>query len=100
MIRPCAVCRPSACTSVMKASSAARFWPPLTMPNSDACLIELMVSLPALASPMILARDACACSRNDEKSVPGKGWRTWPSTLPPFFTTTAAVSRSSASPKA
>src|SRR5207253_10554988 len=45
-------------------------------PNSAACLIELMVSLPALARPMILALEACACSRNDEKSVPGNGWRT------------------------
>jgi len=39
----------------------------------DACLIELTVSAPALASPMILAFDACACSRNEEKSVAGKG---------------------------
>ena len=53
-------------------SRPARFWPPLTMPNSDACLIELMVSPPALARPMILAFDDCACSRNDEKSVPVK----------------------------
>ena len=28
MIRPCAVFRPSACTSVMKTSRPARFWPP------------------------------------------------------------------------
>src|SRR5262249_47179330 len=100
MISPWEVCNPSACTSVMKASSAASFWPRRTMPNSDACLIELVVSAPALASPMIFAFDACACSRNDEKSVAGNGWRTWPSTLPPFLTTTAAVSRSSARPKA
>jgi hypothetical protein len=46
MISPWEVCSPSACTSVMKASSAARFWPPRTMPNSDACLIELTVSAP------------------------------------------------------
>ena len=70
------------------------------MPNSDACLIELIVSPPALARPMILAFDACACSRKDEKSVPGNGVRTLPSTLPPFFSTTASVSRSSAWPKA
>src|SRR5262249_24016993 len=84
MISPWEVCSPSACTSVMKASSAASFWPPRTMPNSDACLIALIVSAPALASPMILAFDACACSSNDEKSVAGNGWRTCPSTLPPF----------------
>ena len=39
------------------------------MPNSAACLIELMVSPPALARPMICAFEACACSRNEEKSV-------------------------------
>ena len=39
------------------------------MPNSAACLIELMVSPPALASPMICAFEACACSRKEEKSV-------------------------------
>ena len=65
---PCAVGRPSAWMSVRNTSSPARFWPPLTMPNSAACLIELVVSPPALARPMILAFDACACSRNDEKS--------------------------------
>jgi len=37
--------------------------------NSPACLIALMVSPPPLASPMILALEACACSRNDEKSA-------------------------------
>ena len=69
-IRPCAVFRPRPWMSEMKTSMPARFWPPLTMPNSDACLIELMVSPPALARPMIFAFDACACSRNDEKSEP------------------------------
>ena len=54
---------------------------PATMPNSAACLIELMVSPPALASPMIFAFEDCACSRNDEKSVPGNGWRTRPTHL-------------------
>ena len=37
------------------------------MPNSAACLIELVVSPPALARPMILAFDACACSRNERE---------------------------------
>ena len=78
----------------------ARFCPPLVMPNSDACLMELMVSPPALASATILALEACACSRKELKSVPGNGVRTLPSTLPPFFSTTASVSRSSAWPKA
>ena len=35
----------------------------MDVPNSAACLIELMVSPPALASPMIFAFDCCACSR-------------------------------------
>ena len=34
---------------------------------------------------MTLAFDACACSKNDEKSLVLIGWRTLPSTLPPFF---------------
>jgi len=36
----------------------ARLCPPLTMPNSAACLIALVVSPPALARPMIFALDA------------------------------------------
>ena len=47
-----------------------------------------------------LSGDACACSRNEEKSCVFSGWRTLPSTLPPFLTTTASVSRSSAWPNA
>jgi hypothetical protein len=38
------------------------------MPNSRACLIALRRSAPDIASPITLAFDACACSRNDEKS--------------------------------
>src|SRR5438034_1932464 len=68
-VRPCAVGRPSATTSLANTSRPANFCPPLTMPNSAPCLIELMVSPPALASPMILAFEDCACSRNDEKSL-------------------------------
>ncbi len=70
------------------------------MPNSAACLIEFVVSPPALARPMIFAFDACACSRNELKSCVLSGARTLPSTLPPFFSTTASVSRSSAWPNA
>ena len=70
------------------------------MPNSDACLIVLTVSPPALASPITLAPEACACSRKEEKSWPGKGWRTAPSTSPPAASTTAVVFASSAWPKA
>src|SRR5262247_4942212 len=68
-VRPCAVCKPSALTSLANTSRPANFCPPLTMPNSAPCLIELMVSPPALARPMTLAFDACACRRNDEKSL-------------------------------
>ena len=39
--RPCAVSRPIALTSVMNSRSAASFCPPLTMPNSAACLIAV-----------------------------------------------------------
>ena len=38
-------------------------------PNSPACLIELVMSLPPLASPAILARELCACSRKGAKSA-------------------------------
>src|ERR1022692_581530 len=76
--RPWAVCRPSALMSVANTSKPARLWPPLTMPNSDACLIELMVSPPALASPMTLALDGWACSRNEEKALGLSGTRTLP----------------------
>src|SRR3954466_14595522 len=67
--RPCAVGNPSAFTSLAKTRRPARLCPPFTMPNSDACLIELMVSPPALARPITLALEACACSRKDEKSL-------------------------------
>src|SRR6478672_1349588 len=99
-VSPWAVCRPSALTSLANTRRPANFCPPLTMPNSAPCLIELMVSPPALARPMILAFDACACSRNDEKSEVLSGWRTAPSTLPPLAVTTADVSRPSAWPNA
>ena len=49
---------------------AARLWPLLMMPNSAACLIALVVSPPALARPIISLSTICACSRNDEKSLP------------------------------
>src|SRR5215470_17423470 len=67
-VRPCAVLRPSAFTSLANTSNPASFCPALTMPNSADCLIELIVSPPALARPTTLAFDDCACSRNDEKS--------------------------------
>src|SRR3954467_13163280 len=94
--RPCAVGRPSAFTSVANTRRPASFWPPATIPTSEAALIELIVAPPGLARPTILAVGARAPTRNDEKSDVLSGWRTLPSTLPPFASTTAAVSRSSA----
>src|SRR5262245_3251492 len=79
----------------MNSRSPASFWPPETMPNSAACLMVLVVSPPALAMPMILALEACACSRNEEKSAVFSGCLTAPITLPPDLVTTAAVSGSS-----
>ena len=95
-VRPCAVGRPSALTSLANTSRPAKLLAALDDAELGACLIELMVSPPALARPMTFAFEVCACSRNDEKSVVLSGWRTLPSTLPPFASTTAAVSRSSA----
>src|SRR5437763_17062956 len=80
--RPCAVASPSAFTSLANTSRPAHFCPPLTMPNSAPALIELMVSPPALASPMTLALEVCACSRHDGKTVLLGGRRTAPRTLP------------------
>ena len=59
---------PERMTSVRKIRRPARLWPPCTMPNSAACLMELVVSPPALARPITLAPEACACSRKEEKS--------------------------------
>src|ERR1700744_5839092 len=75
-VSPCAVGSPSAATSLANTRRPASFCPPVTMPNSAACLIELMVSPPALARPITLALDACACSRDDEKSLLLSGTRT------------------------
>jgi len=55
-------------------------------------LIELVVSSPALARPMIFAFELCACSRNEEKSDEFKGMRTEPSTWPPLDFTRSPVS--------
>ncbi|MNV62362.1 hypothetical protein D3C71_1549060 [compost metagenome] len=100
MFKPCARCSPRPCTSGRKISRPANRCPRFTMPNSAACLIALMVSLPALAKPMTLAFDAWACSRKDEKSGVFIGALTLPITLPPEAFTTSEVSRSSAWPNA
>ena len=55
----CVFFRPSEWMSVMNQQAGQRL-PPGVMPNSAACLIELMVSPPALARPMICAPDDCA----------------------------------------
>ena len=85
----------------MNTSNPASFVPDWVMPNSAACLIVFTVSVPALQMPITFALLACACSRNELKSVlPGNGWRTEPMTLPPALVTKAVVSRSSAVPNA
>ncbi|KAG1318200.1 hypothetical protein G6F63_015326 [Rhizopus arrhizus] len=70
------------------------------MPNSNACLMLLMVSPLPLARPITCALEACACNRNDEKSELAMGWRTLPTTWPPLAFTTAIASRSSEWPNA
>ncbi|MCY1308355.1 hypothetical protein D9M70_583570 [compost metagenome] len=80
-------------------SAATRCLLPM-MPNSNACLMLLMVSPLPLARPMTWALEACACSRNEEKSALAIGWRTLPTTCPPLDLTTAIASRSSEWPKA
>src|SRR5262245_45297842 len=52
---PCAASRPRVLTSLMKTSNPANFCPLRTIPNSAACLMELVVSAPALASPTTFA---------------------------------------------
>ena len=66
-----------------------------TMPNSAACLIAFAVSRPALARPIDLRAEDCACSRKEEKSWRASGWRTEPTTLPPFDLTKFEVCSSS-----
>ena len=70
------------------------------MPNSPACLIALIVSVPALARPTIWAPDACACKRYDEKSGEASGWFTLPTTSPPPSVTTRVSSSAIWWPKA
>src|ERR1700712_2265886 len=72
---PCVAFRPSEWTSLMNISRPASFIV-LVRPNSFAALIELMVSPPAFARPRICALLACACNRNDEKSLAESGCRT------------------------
>ena len=82
--------------SVISIKSAIIFWPPWVMPNSAACFSAFWVSPPALASPITLALEACACSRKDEKSDEFSGRADVAEHLPPFSLTTLAASRSSA----
>ena len=73
MYRPCAVSKPRPCTSDRYISRAAIFIFGVS-PNSTACLMELIVSVPALARPSTLAPLAWAEIRKELKSVvPGKG---------------------------
>gem|GEM_PF-4905802 len=78
----------------MKRSSPASFCPPSTIPSLAACVIELIVSPPALARPMTFALEACAYDRKGEKSAVSSGARIEPRTQPPFCLITFEVSRS------
>ena len=53
-------------------SNAARFCLRVK-PNSAAALMLLTVSPPALAKPMTLAPEVCACNKKAEKSLVLKG---------------------------
>jgi len=98
MIRPWAVRSPSACTSVMK-QAACEVLAAAGDAELSACLIELMVVAARIGEPMILAwrtAPVAGTTRNrcpEMDDAPGED-------LAPFLVTTAAVSRSSASPKA
>src|SRR6266404_3310161 len=73
MTVPCAVRRPRLWMSLSNIRRPASRWPPpRPMPNSAACLMVLIASPPALARPMILAFDACACTRLGGKVLVGE----------------------------
>ena len=84
----------------MNISSTAILVPRRVTPNSAACFTALIVSVPALARPITLARLCCAWRRKEEKSVLCNGWRTEPSTLPPASFTKFVVFLSRSWPKA
>ena len=68
-------------------------------PNSAACLMQLIVSAPALARPSTSAPLDCAEIRKEEKSlVPGNGYADAPRTLPPSLLTKVLASRCSCWP--
>ena len=56
---------------------------PGVMLKSFAALMELSRSAPALARPITLAFEACACSMKEEKSEALIGWLITPNTFPP-----------------
>ena len=66
MVVPRIACKPIACTSVIKPSSATNRLPEFLSPNSFACLTALIMSLPALASARTLASDDSANDNADE----------------------------------
>ncbi|MCY1546394.1 hypothetical protein D9M68_823900 [compost metagenome] len=60
----------------------------------------MTVSLVALASAMVSAPEACACSTYDEKSLALSGWNTLPITLPCSSPTNSVMLAAMALPKA
>ena len=91
--------RPRLCTSVTNSTRLAIFTD-LSMPNSRADLMALMVSLPPLARASACGLAFCACSRKEEKSVVFSGCLTEPTSRPPLARITFDASASSAWPKA
>ncbi len=70
---PWHACNPSASMLLMENTSPASFVPLPISPNSAACLMQLVVSSPALPRQTTLAPLACADTSALEKSVvPGK----------------------------
>src|SRR5262244_1663348 len=78
-----AVLSPSAWISVMKISSPASFWPPARCPEFGSLLDGVDGVAASVREPHNFAFDAFACCRNEDKSLPGNGWRTLPRTLVP-----------------
>ena len=77
-----AVLSPSAWISVMKISNPASSGPP-HYAEFGSLLDGVDGVAASVREPDNFAFDAFACSRNEEKSLPGNGWRTLPRTLVP-----------------
>jgi len=70
------------------------------MPNSEACLTELIVVAAGVGQADDLGLRGLRLQQEGREVLRVQRWRTLPSTLPPFLITAASVSRSSAWPNA